>query len=98
VWSPDGQQIAYASMRGDNLNFDFELFLMDAESGQHKIKLTHNDTDDACPDWSEDSKSIVFQHEKVQFPYPHEVRERHRGPNPSICSLLLYPDLAIFFN
>lgn len=64
VWSPDGQQIAYASMRSDNLNFDFELFLMDAELGQHKIQLTHNDTDDACPDWSEDSKSIVFQHEK----------------------------------
>ncbi len=64
VWSPSGRQIAYASMRSDNLNFDFELFIMDAESGQYKLQLTDNDTDDACPDWSEDSRTIVFQHEK----------------------------------
>ena len=51
-------------MRQDGLNFDFELFLMDAETGQHKIQLTHNDTDDACPDWSYDLRRIVFQHEK----------------------------------
>jgi len=38
-----------------------------------------------------------YQHQLIPFPYPHEVRERHRGPNPSICSLLLYPYLAILF-
>ena len=51
-------------MRQDGLNFDFELFLMDAETGQHKIQLTHNDTDDTCPNWSHDLRQIVFQHEK----------------------------------
>ena len=64
AWSSDNRRIAYASMRQDGLNFDFELFLMDAETGQHKIQLTHNDTDDACPDWSDDLRQIVFQHEK----------------------------------
>ena len=37
VWSPSGHQIAYASMRRDNLNFDFEFFIMDAESDQYKV-------------------------------------------------------------
>ena len=39
TWSSDNRRITYVSMRQDGLNFDFELFLMDAETGQHEIQF-----------------------------------------------------------
>ena len=58
-WSPDGQQIAFASDRkGDLANFD--IYVMDADGGNQQ-KLTNNRAWDSSPSWSPNSERIVFR-------------------------------------
>lgn len=54
VWSPDGNRIAYHSLRDT-----WEIFVMD-EDGQNQINLTRHPADDSFPQWSPDGSQILF--------------------------------------
>lgn len=56
AWSPNGQQIAYAS----NQDGDFEIWVMEA-NGSNPHPITSNTTDDFSPHWSPDGSQIVYQ-------------------------------------
>ena len=65
-WSPDGQQIVFASQMGDALGtasyFDpnsSEIYVVNVDgTGLHK--LTENSISDSGPDWSPDDSRIAF--------------------------------------
>jgi len=54
-WSPDGQWIAYRSIREDN----HEIYIVKPD-GSSDTNLTNNPATDLEPDWSPDGKWIVF--------------------------------------
>ena len=58
VWSPDGQHIAFTSLRDDNS----EIYVMDAD-GHNPRNLTQNPNGvfDRAPVWSPDGQHIAFQ-------------------------------------
>ncbi len=55
AWSPDGQQIAFASDRDGN----FEVYVMNAD-GSNQTRLTNNPAVDANPSWSPDGQQIAL--------------------------------------
>lgn len=55
AWSPDGQQIAFASSREGSL----DVFVMDAD-GSNTLRLTSTKDNDGHPTWSPDGKRIAF--------------------------------------
>jgi Tol biopolymer transport system component/C-terminal processing protease CtpA/Prc len=69
VWSPDGQQIAFASDRYGN----FDVFVMPATGGEAK-RLTFHSGNDFPSDFSPDGKAVIFtanrryQAQNAQFP------------------------------
>jgi Tol biopolymer transport system component len=56
AWSPDGDEIAFASKRGGS----FDIFVVAAD-GTRERQLTRTSEDDSDPSWSPDGKRIVFQ-------------------------------------
>jgi TolB protein len=56
VWSPNDQQIAFASDRDGN----WEIYVMNAD-GSNQVRLTFNDALDYQPSWSPDGSKIAFQ-------------------------------------
>ena len=54
-WSPDGKQIAFASVRDGNT----DIYVMDADGGNQQ-RLTENRKNDFSPSWSPDGKRIAF--------------------------------------
>lgn len=60
VWSSDGQQIAFSSMRYGNK----DLFLIDAKGGSPK-RLTFHSADDVAYDFSPDGQSVIFGSSRV---------------------------------
>lgn len=61
-YSPDGTKIIYDSFGESDSNpeGDFEVYVMDAQNGSGKKKLTNNKTDDFMPDWSPSGTKIVY--------------------------------------
>jgi dipeptidyl aminopeptidase/acylaminoacyl peptidase len=55
VWSPDGEQIAFAS----DADGDFDLYTIDADGGPPRL-LTRNTAHDRYPAWSPDGEWIAF--------------------------------------
>ena len=55
AWSPDGEQIAFATDRDGNL----EIYVMAAD-GSNPTRLTDNPAEDSNPGWSPDGNQIVF--------------------------------------
>jgi Tol biopolymer transport system component len=55
AWSPDGQQIVFASNRDGN----FEIYVMNSD-GSNQHRLTNHPADDNSPTWSGDGKRIAF--------------------------------------
>lgn len=56
VFSPDGQQIAFASDREDG---NFEIYVMQAD-GSHVRRLTHDPAMDSSPAWSASGDRLWF--------------------------------------
>ena len=64
AWSPDGTQIAFASLRDgteyiDNGTWNWEIYVMAAD-GSQPTRLTRNDAWDWSPAWSPDGTQIAF--------------------------------------
>ncbi len=64
VFSPDGQQIAFESRRGEvtspaENNDTLEIYVIHID-GTNKKQLTHNDVDDGHPTWAPNGKQIAF--------------------------------------
>lgn len=55
-WSPNGQQIAFASNQGS----DTEIYRMSASNGSNQIRLTENLGFHESPNWSPNGQQIVF--------------------------------------
>jgi tetratricopeptide (TPR) repeat protein len=55
AWSPDGTQVAFASMRTGN----WDLHLVEIATGQEK-RLTDHAAADYAPTWSPDGKQLAF--------------------------------------
>ena len=55
TWSPDGRQIAFASILDGNYN----IFAINVD-GTNRIRLTNNPADDERPDWSPDGRQIAI--------------------------------------
>ena len=53
--SPDSDKIVFSSKEGD----DFELFLMDPDSGD-RTRITDNKHDDWGPDWGPEGERLAF--------------------------------------
>jgi len=54
-WSPDGQKIAFISVRDGNI----EIYTMNTD-GSNQTRLTENSAEDGPPSWSPDGTRIVF--------------------------------------
>jgi TolB protein len=54
-WSPDGNQVVFASRRDGNL----EIYRMNAD-GSDQVNLTNHPEEDRWPDWSPQGGSIAF--------------------------------------
>jgi TolB protein len=83
-WSPDGSQIAFASVRdhngsncgSDECSWNGEIYVMNAD-GSRRRRLTASKGDDERPAWSPDGQHIAFQSNRN---YPD-------GPNAEIYSM-----------
>jgi Tol biopolymer transport system component len=54
-WSPDGSRVAFAAVRGENL----DIYTADAD-GTNRNRLTDDPAEDTHPQWSLDGSRIVF--------------------------------------
>jgi hypothetical protein len=60
AWSPDGQKIAFASLRNPVPNeVNYEIYVMNAD-GSNQTRITNNTKFDLGPAWSPDSTRIAF--------------------------------------
>lgn len=66
IWSPNGKQIVFSVLVGENFDkkngrlvMDQEVFVMDAD-GTNQRNLSNNPEYDSFPDWSPDGEQIVF--------------------------------------
>lgn len=67
AWSPDGQQIAFVSTRGDTEKGDRDyprrtsIFLVNVDGSGLRSLVTHNELSMAFPNWSSDGKLLAFE-------------------------------------
>lgn len=59
TWSPDGNEIVFASLRDDNSNW--RLYRMAADGGEPE-EVGPSDGESVYPDWAPDSDRVVFSH------------------------------------
>jgi TolB protein len=62
AWSPDGNQIAFASTRANTIKLSLQttqIFVMDID-GSNIRQLTNTRGQSLCPGWSPDGKKIAF--------------------------------------
>jgi dipeptidyl aminopeptidase/acylaminoacyl peptidase len=76
AWSPDGERLAFASIRdrngkvcsSDQCSFPGELYTAAADGGDLR-RLTENEGDDAGPRWSPDGSRILFSSDRNKPAY-----------------------------
>ncbi|MBN1311317.1 MAG: serine/threonine-protein kinase [Anaerolineae bacterium] len=91
AWSPNGQQIAYAS----NKDGDFEIYVMNAD-GSNIRAITDNSSDDFSPQWSPDGTKIVYHGQTGSSSHLYSVQVAGSTPEQltSAGPLNLWPDWA----
>jgi hypothetical protein len=57
-WSPDGKKIIFAQDAG---LFTRQLYIMNADDGSERVRLTDNNFDDRLPDWGTSQDTFVKQ-------------------------------------
>lgn len=67
-WSPDGRSLAVA--RGDG---DFEIFVVDVESGEARNLTDNERINDQWPTWSPDSRHLAYLSDGAEGPGVHVV-------------------------
>jgi Tol biopolymer transport system component len=60
AWSPDGSQLAFALLVGQQSNEDGEVFVVDADGSNLRSLTANSVTNDTEPAWSPDGRRIVF--------------------------------------
>jgi Tol biopolymer transport system component len=63
AWSPDGTKIAFSSNRGEKIETDYEIYVLDA-NGRNLKRLTHTPGTNWGPDWQPVSKPTEATPEK----------------------------------
>jgi Tol biopolymer transport system component len=61
-WSPDGNKIAFYSMRDVIPGYEGpppEIYVMNAD-GSQQTRITNNETSDTCPNWTPSGSHIAF--------------------------------------
>ena len=73
AWSPDGEQIAFVTKRGDDMDRhdDWDVYVIEARAGAEALKVTQNRGADnggdagwesSPPDWSPDGSRLAYLH------------------------------------
>lgn len=60
IWSPDGSQLAFSSMRYGNS----DIFIVDANGGS-PLRLTYHSAGDAPMDFTQDGSSVLFRSSRM---------------------------------
>ena len=74
AWSPDGQRIAFSSMRGDRWDVDLhnELYVLDVDAeGAEPRRLTADDETGVLPAFSPDGSLVAYYHAPYDGTSPH---------------------------
>lgn len=99
VWSPDGQEIAFASNRNGN----FDVFLMNKEGGEPK-RLTSNSTDEYPATFQNSGRHLLYtagiqqDAKDSQFPgsrFLQVYQIETTGGRPSLYSSLYMENMAL---
>lgn len=99
IWSPDGQEIAFASNRNGN----FDVYLMRKEGGEPK-RLTSNSTNEYPEAFQNDGKHILYtasimqDAKDIQFPsflFKQVYEIGTEGGRPVLYSSLYMEDMAL---
>ncbi len=71
AWSPDGQKIAFASIRGTWPHANSEIYAMNAD-GSGQTRLTDNPAEDSYPAWSPEGSRIAFARRPLS-PFTYDI-------------------------
>ncbi|MBN1427163.1 MAG: serine/threonine-protein kinase [Anaerolineae bacterium] len=89
AWSPNGQQIAYAS----NKNGRFDIYVMNAD-GSNARPLTTGSSDDFSPAWSPDGSQIVYHSQAGNSSHLYSISVAGGAPQQltTTSTLNMWPD------